>query len=297
MYVKCALVHMCDMRWLPMTATTHATSAEATLAAASDELLEKVLLEGDLSKLSVPQRLAYYKHVCESVGLNPLTKPFDYVKLQGKLTLYARKDATDQLRKLHGVSVDDLELTRSDGLITACAKGSDRTGRRDVEYGSVAANNLKGDALANAEMKAVTKAKRRLTLSMCGLGWLDETEVRTIPDAEPVDEMFHEEQQADVEQPAAPAAEEERGHPPAPTSQGDVPISPEEAAEEEPHYFRYLKKCQELKADLGDDAYYDVLDQFDLRKSNEVNGSDLKKMGAIVKSLMAVSQLAKNGIV
>jgi len=35
-------------------------------------------------------------------------------------------------------------------------------------------------------MKAVTKAKRRLTLSLCGLGWLDETEIETIPDAKPV---------------------------------------------------------------------------------------------------------------
>jgi len=39
--------------------------------------------------------------------------------------------------------------------------------------------------LANAQMKAVTKGKRRLTLSLCGLGWLDETEVETIPTAKP----------------------------------------------------------------------------------------------------------------
>src|SRR5690606_699907 len=31
------------------------------------------------------------------------------------------------------------------------------------------------------------KAKRRVTLSICGLGWLDETEVSTVPDAEAVD--------------------------------------------------------------------------------------------------------------
>jgi hypothetical protein len=30
-------------------------------------------------------------------------------------------------------------------------------------------------------LKCVTKAKRRVTLSICGLGWLDETEVETIP--------------------------------------------------------------------------------------------------------------------
>jgi hypothetical protein len=40
---------------------------------------------------------------------------------------------------------------------------------------------LKGEARANAELKAVTKAKRRATLSICGLGWLDETEVDDIP--------------------------------------------------------------------------------------------------------------------
>jgi len=40
---------------------------------------------------------------------------------------------------------------------------------------------LKGDALASALMKAETKAKRRVTLSIAGLGWLDETELATIP--------------------------------------------------------------------------------------------------------------------
>ena len=41
--------------------------------------------------------------------------------------------------------------------------------------------NLQGDALGNAMLKAVTKAKRRATLSMCGLGMLDEDEVKSIP--------------------------------------------------------------------------------------------------------------------
>jgi hypothetical protein len=43
--------------------------------------------------------------------------------------------------------------------------------------------HLKGDALANALMRAETKAKRRVTLSLAGLGWLDETEIVTIPGA------------------------------------------------------------------------------------------------------------------
>jgi hypothetical protein len=36
-------------------------------------------------------------------------------------------------------------------------------------------------------MKAVTKAKRRVTLSICGLGMLDETEVETIPNVQIID--------------------------------------------------------------------------------------------------------------
>jgi hypothetical protein len=47
----------------------------------------------------------------------------------------------------------------------------------------VALGTLKGDALANALMKCETKAKRRVALSLAGLGWLDETEIATIPGA------------------------------------------------------------------------------------------------------------------
>jgi hypothetical protein len=43
--------------------------------------------------------------------------------------------------------------------------------------------NKKGDERGNAKLKAITKAKRRTTLSICGLGCLDETEVETIPAA------------------------------------------------------------------------------------------------------------------
>ncbi len=69
------------------------------------ELLEKVVIGGDLSKLSSEERLQYYNALCASLSLNPLTKPFDYIPLNGKLTLYARKDATEQLRKVHKLIV------------------------------------------------------------------------------------------------------------------------------------------------------------------------------------------------
>lgn len=152
------------------------------LAVQMDNVVESVVMGGDLSKLTPQQRVSYYKAVCESIGLNPLTRPFDYITLKGKLTLYARKDATDQLRKIHGVSIDDVQITEVGDTWSVKVKGHDATGRSDVEIGVVSKKDMEGNS-ANVQMKAVTKAKRRLTLSLCGLGMLDETELETIPGA------------------------------------------------------------------------------------------------------------------
>lgn len=147
--------------------------------------IEQVVMQGDLSKLSAEQRLSYYRSVCESLGLNPLTRPFDYIVLNGKLTLYAKKDAADQLRKIHSVSIGKPDIRFEDDLIIVAVEAHDRTGRTDADVGVVRKGDMRGD-VANALMKAITKAKRRVTLSICGLGMLDETEVETIPDAKPV---------------------------------------------------------------------------------------------------------------
>lgn len=150
-----------------------------------DSAIEQVLISGDLSKLSPKQRVQYYQKVCSSLGLNPFTKPFEYITLNGKLTLYAKKDATDQLRNLQSVSIDDVDIVETATQFIVKVKGHNRDGRTDVEVGVVNKTDMQGNT-ANAQMKVVTKSKRRLTLSLCGLGWLDETEIEAIPSARPV---------------------------------------------------------------------------------------------------------------
>jgi hypothetical protein len=150
------------------------------------EIVERVVLSGDLSKLSPAERVSYYRQVCDSLALNPLTRPFDYIVLNGKLTLYARKDATEQLRKRDGVSVVISSRELVDGIYVVTARATTADGRTDESIGAVSVEGLKGEARANAFMKAETKSKRRVTLSIVGLGWLDETEVSSIPDARPV---------------------------------------------------------------------------------------------------------------
>lgn len=147
------------------------------------EIIEAVIARGDLAQLNPQERAKYYSRVCESIGINPLTKPFEYITLNGKLTLYARKDCTDQLRRIYGVSVEDMKEAREADLIIVTVKVRDNAGRSDMAKGAVTLKGLSGEALANAIMKAETKAKRRATLSICGLGFLDETEVETISNA------------------------------------------------------------------------------------------------------------------
>jgi len=151
------------------------------------DVMERLIIEGDLGGLTPEQRVIYYNRVCDSIGVNPVTQPFQYLKLQGKLILYATRSCADQLRKLHGINIEIVSQDISDGLLTVHVRARDSTGRVDEDLGAVPfPDTLRGEVRANQILKCVTKAKRRVTLSISGLGYLDETEVESIPGAEKV---------------------------------------------------------------------------------------------------------------
>lgn len=160
-------------------------TALATAQPVDAGMVEQVLLKGDLRSLSPQQKIGYYNNVCASLGLNPLTQPFAYIVLNGKEMLYAKKDATEQLRKIHNISITIPAREVIEGVYIVTARASMPSGRQDESTGAVAIDGLKGENRANAMLKAETKAKRRVTLSICGLGLLDETEVESIAEARP----------------------------------------------------------------------------------------------------------------
>lgn len=165
--------------------------ARATEAAPVDAATMETVVGGNLATLSPAQRVAYYGQVCQSVGLNPFTKPFDFLLLNGKVVLYATKSATDQLRSLRGVSITIVSREVESGVLTVTARARMADGREDEDVGAVVIEKLSGDNLANAKMKAVTKAKRRVTLSICGLSMLDESEIETVKGARRVSVDAH----------------------------------------------------------------------------------------------------------
>lgn len=149
------------------------------------QLAAEVVVKGDLSKLTNEERMAYYTALCNSLGLNPLTRPFEFITLNGKLTLYAKRDAADQIRTNAGVTVTKIDKELIGDIYVVTAYGRTPGGREDASTGAVAIRGLAGENLANAYMKAETKAKRRLTLSLIGLGFPTEEEVEDIHQPEP----------------------------------------------------------------------------------------------------------------
>ncbi len=149
----------------------------------TNRVIESVIVRGDISALTQQERAAYYLQICRSLGLNPAAQPLTPLRLNGKEILYASRGATDQLAAQHGINreiidgpkVIDLAGTK---LVYAVCRATHPSGRSETAVATVPLQDP-----ANVLMKAETKAKRRATLSILGLGMLDETEIETIPAA------------------------------------------------------------------------------------------------------------------
>lgn len=174
--------------------------------------ISQVITRGDLYSLTDAQRLKFYDELCTSVKLNPLTRPFEFIELgsgkEKKLVIYANKGCAEQLRDIHKISLYRVAHSRQEGLYIVTVYAKDSNGRKDASTGVIpfiepeniktgwdkvanrpiygknpnAGKSLPLNDIANIIMKTETKAKRRATFSICGLGAiLDETELETIP--------------------------------------------------------------------------------------------------------------------
>jgi hypothetical protein len=173
-----------------MSATTKERAAKIVKQEAipfDENIISSIVINGDISKLSPQQKVEYYRQFCERLGLDPLSQPFKLLRLNGKEVLYCDRTGAQQLNKLHKVSHEIKARETVSGCYVVTAQASTPDGRKTESIGAVTIDNLRGDALCNAMMKAETKAKRRATLDLLGLGILDETETETILHAQKVE--------------------------------------------------------------------------------------------------------------
>jgi hypothetical protein len=136
-----------------------------------------LLAKGEGNRLDDKGKENAIRQICTTLKLNPAGVPVQFLNLKGKLVPYLTRGATDQIRHRAGISTEILERSIQQGVYLVRVKVTLPDGRVDESTGAVHIEGLKGEDLANAFLKAETKAKRRATLSAVGLGIMDESEI------------------------------------------------------------------------------------------------------------------------
>lgn len=269
--------------------------------------IEKFIAEDDLSKLTQEERNTLYIETCASLRINPILKPFQYIwiparqkdgSLTKRLTFYATKNAADQLRSAHNVSIKVTDLKLENGLAIVRVQASQPNGRVDEEIGIVPIEGLKGNALANAIMAAHTKAKRRVTLSLCSVPYMDETEIATVPGtvAMKVEEIDGD--GADVPQPETSQPDVQQPEVPQEVPQKDKNVEEvDDGGRTPPSHLQIAKLCaifrtigfdsRDIHKVMGVESFNDLsrsemghwIDKFDNKTPAEIK-SELRKMAA-----------------
>ena len=93
------------------------------------DLIERIVTKGDISALSPSDKVDYYRQICERLGLDPLTQPFQFLTLSGKQVLYATKSCTEQLRVINGISVTALDHSSVNGVYVVTCKVQNAKGQ------------------------------------------------------------------------------------------------------------------------------------------------------------------------
>ncbi len=173
---------------------------------------------GDLYILEPHERVRYYRHLCAKLGLDPAFAPIQFVELDGKLRPYVNRAGAEMLRAKHGVSTAILKSEIQGNLFVVLVRATTPDGRSEESVAVADLRDKRGNDLGNACLFAETKAKRRATLSLLGLGYfLDETEVLSIQGAklsafDPETGSVREERKEAKEAKEAKEVREERGH-------------------------------------------------------------------------------------
>lgn len=138
---------------------------------------------GDITNLSNSDRRALLAKLTNYLHLNPHTDNFLIFKDQnGRYRLYATKECCAQLRHNLGINIwlsDPIygPDQKYPLLVSVKANGLNKHNRSGEEIGSVSLVGIPPEEYSNHVMWAVTKAKRRLTLDLSGLGVLADVEV------------------------------------------------------------------------------------------------------------------------
>lgn len=164
------------------TSPTYDTNgAIAVLPRSEPPLSDAVALaisQQNLKDLSDAQKVEAIRAICAAAQLPVALSPIMLLPGEGgRLVPYVTAAGTNTIRANKRISIAIVDRQTIDGVHIVRARATASDGTVDESTGAVPTEGLKGVALANALMKAETKAKRRVTLSIAGIGFMDESEI------------------------------------------------------------------------------------------------------------------------
>ena len=154
-----------------------------------DTKIQEVLARdsGRCDGLSDEQKAEYVNYLCSKVGIDPTFRPIDIIATKNGLKPYLNKGAGEIIRDTRKISIDDMQIKEVNNMWVATCRVKSLDGRIDTDVGVCPKTGTQKSPMApnDSLMKAVTKAKRRATLSMCGLGAIIEETHPTEYNGEP----------------------------------------------------------------------------------------------------------------
>ena len=136
-------------------------------------------------ELNQKQKEQHILSLCSKHGLDVSTNPFVVIKMQGREALAITKNGADQLRQKYNVSVkiEKIQETQEMIFVRVSAKMPMANGliREDEDFGCVPiTSHISPQEFCNRRMKAVTIAKKRVTVSITGLSTLSKEEAESV---------------------------------------------------------------------------------------------------------------------
>lgn len=149
-------------------------------------------MNNDWSGVTEPDRVLAVRAICEVLGIPTPMNPFRFIKTKrGNVTMYAGQEAASLIANTYRLSVKITEqvFDKEQNLYRVAVTATFPDGRSVDDMGVVYLGGSTGDDRANAVMKCITKAKRRVTLSACGLSTYEEDEVPVVSSGLPNDNV------------------------------------------------------------------------------------------------------------
>lgn len=144
----------------------------------NEVIAQRAAMTGNLKALSNDERWQYYLAMCIHLDLDPVSRPFDWIDQEGRLTLYPNANCASQLADKMGLSFPEYKAETIGEVyifrVKAVADGRECWATGAVPMGKSA------DQIARAIKKAETQAKRRAALSMGGLALTESDEIQEI---------------------------------------------------------------------------------------------------------------------